>query len=112
MTENLFLFFLWFALGALTCWVLCTGWRGMAALNVQLDAMPSTRWCTLPGNVLALGDTGFEIRIEPGQHKGHPFVLYTPEGVAVSAVANGSLTKLQLKAEAMARERDAFRVVA
>lgn len=108
MAED-FYFLFWFASGLVVGWCCHSIRHGRASLNAQLDEMPSTRWRALPGDVLTLGDTGFEIRLEPGLHKGHPFVLYSPEGVAESVAVSGWLSTLQLKAEAMARERDAFK---
>lgn len=107
-----FSFLFWLALGLVAGWCYRQIYQGRAELKVNLDAMPSSRWQALPGDVMALGDTGFEIRLEPGLHNGHPFILYSPEGVAESAAASGALTVLKLKGEAMARERDAFKVVA
>ncbi len=103
-----FAFLFWVAVGMLIVAGYWHGQRAAAQVNAALDSMPSTRWRALPGQVLALGDTGFEIRLEPASDKEHPYHLYSPEGAHLVKAGSGCLARLQLRGEELARERRVF----
>jgi hypothetical protein len=65
---------------------------------------PGTPWQPLPGNVLELGATGYQIRFSP-TGRGDDYRLFTPEGRPMGYCSEGNLEMLKTYAEQCAKER-------
>lgn len=68
-------------------------------------AEPPSPWQPLPGNVLELGATGFQIQLDVSPHR-PLYTLRAPEGWIVAA--GGDLPGLKQAGERFARERTEF----
>ena len=66
---------------------------------------PASNWRALPGNILELGDTGFQIRFKPDPHR-HQFQAYDPEGLC--RASSEYLQPLKHICENMAADRAQF----
>lgn len=66
-------------------------------------------WRTLPGNVMELADTGFQIRFNPTRQ--HDLVLINPEGLDIVTGRDWHLAEIKQHAERCASSRAEFVVV-
>lgn len=71
------------------------------------DQPDTSPWNTLPGGVISLADTGFEIRHTP-KSEGAAFTLVSPEGRTMFTAGPGYLAALKKAAEQVAAERAEF----
>lgn len=73
------------------------------------EKTPEMAWHCLPGNVLELGTTGFQICLVPDPSRPqHPYRLLSPEGVGLLYGAEGSLDLVKRCALKMAADRLSF----
>lgn len=71
------------------------------------DMPPSANvWNPLPGNVLELGDTGWQIKFKPSD--GPDYILFSPEGRRMASGGDGQLDALKSYAERCASQRAEF----
>lgn len=69
-----------------------------------------TEWKALPGGVLAYGDTGFEIREQPGEESCyHALALVDPQGRKITTSYYAGLAYLKREAMNHARAAEEFR---
>lgn len=81
---------------------------GSFVVRTEEDEMTG-QWRSLPGNVIELAATGFQIRFDAdGTRPFHPFKLITPEGRCILDGAEGSLAEVQKLGESMAIDRSRF----
>lgn len=73
----------------------------------ELDGVKfDSGWNALPGGVLELGDTGWQIKFKPSD--GPDYILFTPEGRQLASCQDGNLGALKAHAEHCARQRAEF----
>lgn len=65
---------------------------------------PASPWQPLPGNVLELGATGYQIRFNPAWTDSD-YRLFSPEGARLASCTEGNLEILKSHAERCAAER-------
>lgn len=101
---------LWFALAifVFVVWMARTLIRyldGPQKTSNEEPETPAAKWRALPGNILEPGDTGFQIRFKPDQHR-HQFAAYDPEGLC--RASSEYLQPLKNICENMAADRAQF----
>lgn len=84
----------------------------LAAVLARCATPPADKptWRTLPGNVLELADTGFQIRLNPTRQ--HDLVLFNPEGRDIVTGRDWHLDEIKRHAERCASSRAEFVMVA
>lgn len=63
-------------------------------------------WNPLPGSILELGDTGWQITFKPSD--GPDYILFSPEGRRMASCKDGQLDALKSYAERCASQRAEF----